>query len=294
MDKRNKWYLIIELIATILLALLSFFRPIRYELNKAEPITAGVLTALGTAIGAIGSTISNNIAQRKAIKEQNEYNTPSSQIARYQAAGLNPNLIYGTGQASAGNQSSPASYRGVNYSAQDMLSMVNAVKNLQLLDSDIAKNKAEAQRAGLESQEKAIYLSNYQDRVTQEVQEARLRNLYTTGQITLQQYQQRVLQSQADNLASQAALNNFRRTVSIPTELRISQQNANTARDNMVINRDRLSWDASEWNPRNINLKNQNRLQDYMWQWRDSDRFLKVITDLFGVGKSFLTPFVTP
>lgn len=33
----------------------------------------------------------------------NEYNSPSSQMQRYSSAGLNPNLIYGTGSASAGN-----------------------------------------------------------------------------------------------------------------------------------------------------------------------------------------------
>lgn len=33
----------------------------------------------------------------------NQYNSPSSQMARYTSAGLNPNLIYGTGTASAGN-----------------------------------------------------------------------------------------------------------------------------------------------------------------------------------------------
>ena len=33
----------------------------------------------------------------------NEYNDPASQMKRYQNAGLNPNLIYGTGSASAGN-----------------------------------------------------------------------------------------------------------------------------------------------------------------------------------------------
>lgn len=33
----------------------------------------------------------------------NEYNTPAKQMERYTSAGLNPNLIYGTGSASAGN-----------------------------------------------------------------------------------------------------------------------------------------------------------------------------------------------
>lgn len=38
----------------------------------------------------------------------NEYNTPEAQMERYKEAGLNPNLIYGSGSASAGNSSSPA------------------------------------------------------------------------------------------------------------------------------------------------------------------------------------------
>lgn len=38
----------------------------------------------------------------------NEYNTPKAQMQRYKDAGLNPNLIYGNGSASAGNSSSPA------------------------------------------------------------------------------------------------------------------------------------------------------------------------------------------
>lgn len=42
---------------------------------------------------------------------QNEYNSPISQMERYQAAGLNPNLIYSSGNASAGNASGYPSYQ---------------------------------------------------------------------------------------------------------------------------------------------------------------------------------------
>lgn len=48
---------------------------------------------------------------------QNEYNTPSQQMARYQAAGLNPNLIYGNGSSSAGMASSPPAYQAARYTA---------------------------------------------------------------------------------------------------------------------------------------------------------------------------------
>lgn len=46
--------------------------------------------------------------EQKAIRLQNEYNSPSNQLARYIEAGLNPALIYG--QVSPGLQSSIPSY----------------------------------------------------------------------------------------------------------------------------------------------------------------------------------------
>lgn len=49
-----------------------------------------------------------------AIQAQNQYNSPAQQIARYQAAGLNPALMYGPG-ASAGDQSSVARYETPEY-----------------------------------------------------------------------------------------------------------------------------------------------------------------------------------
>nr|DAH49897.1 MAG TPA: DNA pilot protein VP2 [Microviridae sp.] len=44
--------------------------------------------------------------QKEMWHMQNDYNKPSAQMARYQEAGLNPNLIYGSGSASAGNSTS--------------------------------------------------------------------------------------------------------------------------------------------------------------------------------------------
>lgn len=45
-------------------------------------------------------------ANIKLWKMQTEYNTPANQVARLRAAGLNPNLIYGTGSSSTGNATS--------------------------------------------------------------------------------------------------------------------------------------------------------------------------------------------
>jgi len=48
-------------------------------------------------------------------QEQNLYNSPSSQMQRYKEAGLNPNLIYGTGTSSAGNTSLPSTSQTAKY-----------------------------------------------------------------------------------------------------------------------------------------------------------------------------------
>ena len=50
-------------------------------------------------------------------QEQNLYNSPSSQMQRYKEAGLNPNLIYGTGTSSAGNTSLPSTSQTAKYQA---------------------------------------------------------------------------------------------------------------------------------------------------------------------------------
>lgn len=42
--------------------------------------------------------------EQSMVNQQNAYNSPSQQMLRYQQAGLNPNLIYGTGSSSAGLQ----------------------------------------------------------------------------------------------------------------------------------------------------------------------------------------------
>lgn len=81
------------------------------------------------AAGQIISTAVQNRGAKKRTEEMNKYNSPESQMKRYQQAGLNPNLIYG--QGTPGNQSSPtpvASYAPSveAVSAYNQTRMVNA------------------------------------------------------------------------------------------------------------------------------------------------------------------------
>lgn len=79
-------------------------------------VITGGANILGGLFG-MGSQASANKANMELAKYQNEwnekmwhmqneYNLPKNQMARYLDAGLNPNLIYGSGSASAGNSTS--------------------------------------------------------------------------------------------------------------------------------------------------------------------------------------------
>lgn len=78
-------------------------------------VIPAAISAISAIVGARNQRKSNMElarfqadANEKYLAQQNEYNTPRSQMARFQDAGLNPHLIYG--QGTPGNQSSSLSY----------------------------------------------------------------------------------------------------------------------------------------------------------------------------------------
>lgn len=60
----------------------------------------------GAAIGGIQSIVQRNW-QKKMWEKMNRYNSPQYQMSRYRAAGLNPNLIYQSGNAGNATQVQP-------------------------------------------------------------------------------------------------------------------------------------------------------------------------------------------
>lgn len=83
---------------------------------------------------------------------QNEYNDPASQIERYKAAGINPNLIMGQGGISAGNASAAPSTSLPRYTAReskmsksflDFSSIFNMFKDLTNFDLDTQQKEVE-------------------------------------------------------------------------------------------------------------------------------------------------------
>lgn len=79
---------------------------------------------------------------------QNEYNSPQAQMARLQAAGLNPNLVYG--QNAPGNQSGQIPKYNVpqvdyKYGQQDVLSQLGQFQNLELARAQTDNVKAQTE-----------------------------------------------------------------------------------------------------------------------------------------------------
>jgi len=103
-------------------------------------------------------------ANEKYLNEQKEYNSPASQMSRFQAAGLNPNLIYG--QGSPGNQASPLSYPDIK--PADFQTRVNAQDTIQTFNQTrLANSQVQAQNAATLQKTALTEVNRLQARVLQ-------------------------------------------------------------------------------------------------------------------------------
>lgn len=120
-------------------------------------IASAVIGALGSvAAGAVSSAISGNNS-RQAVREQNEYNKPINQRARFEEAGLNPYLAMGSGAIGAGNQTAAADMSGANNAmANGLLSGMQQIGQISLLKSQIDNQKADAANKIEEAKGKVI------------------------------------------------------------------------------------------------------------------------------------------
>lgn len=131
------------------------------------PVGSAAVSALGGIAGSlIGKKSQDNTNQQQMDlakyqyeknlemwNKQNEYNTPSAQMQRYQEAGLNPNLIYNSGTAVSGNASNSPTYQAPqlkaftdygDFGASNAVSAYNAFRqttiNQAMTDSNIGLN----------------------------------------------------------------------------------------------------------------------------------------------------------
>ena len=119
----------------------------------------GKLTGLGSILGSgafgLGSDMLSNkgalrrqqLADQQNIrfwKMQNEYNTPANQMKRLQDAGLNPNLIYGSGSANTGVAGSISPSKPAPYNVKNPVPLQAMLLTSQI---DLQKSQAEKNRA---------------------------------------------------------------------------------------------------------------------------------------------------
>lgn len=115
--------------------------------------------AVGSLIGDLISRRAQNKANRKiaaqqaaadqaAIDKQNAYNSPESQIARFQSANLNPALAYGSGNPGNQSESVRTELPKVDLSGL-MQNLVPAYNQTAMAQSQIQANDARTRQIGV-------------------------------------------------------------------------------------------------------------------------------------------------
>lgn len=160
-------------------------------------IVGGIISGVGSLLGGLGSSAMNNKAVQDTNKAnmeiakyqaqwqqqenekayqrslnmwnlQNEYNSPTQQMARIRAAGLNPNLVYGNGVTGNSSGSTPQyepakfnaptmqAYRGWNLGISDAISQFLAYRTVKAqVDNMEAQNSLIRQQAATEATKQA-------------------------------------------------------------------------------------------------------------------------------------------
>ena len=160
-------------------------------------IVGGIISGVGSLLGGLGSSAMNNKAVQDTNKAnmeiakyqaqwqqqenekayqrslnmwnlQNEYNSPTQQMARIRAAGLNPNLVYGNGVTGNSSGSTPQyepakfnaptmqSYRGWNLGISDAISQFLAYRTAKAqVDNMEAQNSLIRQQTATEATKQA-------------------------------------------------------------------------------------------------------------------------------------------
>lgn len=131
------------------------------------PVGSAAVSALGGIAGSmIGKKSQDNTNQQQMElakyqyeknlemwNKNNEYNAPAAQMQRYQEAGLNPNLIYGSGSAISGNSSSTPQYQApqlkafTDYGDLGATAAINSYNQYRITNSNVALQEANAQKA---------------------------------------------------------------------------------------------------------------------------------------------------
>lgn len=135
------------------------------------PVPLGVVAAVGGMANMFAQSASNK-ASNKANMElaeyqyaknleqwhrENEYNLPSNQMQRLKDAGLNPNMVYGSGSVVGNTQSQSPQYQAPHVSKKiNMPDMLSMYQNLEMNQAQIDNIKAQTRLTNQEVENRAI------------------------------------------------------------------------------------------------------------------------------------------
>lgn len=209
---------------------------------------------------------------------ENEYNTPSAQLARLKNAGLNPNLIYGNGSAVTTSASSPrasgAQFQNENTGLSQGVSGALALA-MNVLMQQQEMNKVSAQSDLLrEQKELAILNQNY---VSANTLRSGAQTEYYNTSAGLNKSRTEMLTHQIENIDANTLLtyakahgqgiynNNAEQMYAERLRLLRSQGDLNNAQINSLTQKIAQAWLAldiqeRDFSRRNVNTKWQNTL----------------------------------
>lgn len=226
---------------------------------------------LGSAVNAISTGLTNRAQRRWSEKMydrqyqdnirfwnlQNEYNAPEAQMNRYKAAGLNPNLVYGSG-SSAGTASSISTpdVQPVQYRTPDIGSGISGALNtlaryqdfqIKQAQIDIMKqqgNNLALQNMGMEFKNQILGL-DYADKekmlpTRQATEVARLKQIGANTDFTINQQQLNTVKNAADVKTALSGLLSMeeQRAKSRTERAQIEQATRNLKKDEALKNID--------------------------------------------------------
>lgn len=225
----------------------------------SEAVLGGIIAAAGTTAAAgiqtAGAAVTNRKSYKftKMLQEQqyerqkemrdyaNWYNSPVEQRARYEAAGLNPDLIYGGGSTSAGMSETPSVSNNQFHAEspgnigglvqQGINQFWNGIYQQNIVDKIQMENKLLAQRAINEAETSRLIRAQADAQLTTNSflgQKLQLGNEKLAGEVLNTGLNSQVINSQAD--LNRMSIRQMEQNMQIQQQdllLRIRQMNIN-------------------------------------------------------------------
>lgn len=167
-----------------------------YSMTHADELISGL-------ISSAWNNWTYNRNSRTAVaaaKELLDYNSPSYQMKRLSEAGLNPNLVYGSGSTAQASTVPISAPGGSGYTTNDVVSKILQVKQMQQMDSAMNLQDAQAEKNRAEARFTIQQSDRYNEIIDTQIREANQRLVESVSRYDLN-YSSVAYQAAKTNLA---------------------------------------------------------------------------------------------